>query len=916
MQEPKSELTAHSPILTTSLQIPKLHEGLITRPILMEKMDQVLDFPLTLVTAPAGFGKTTSLIQWISGGKKAHLQERVAWISLENECDLRQFWTYIITTLQELEPGIGKSALAALEPSEPPVHAILRTLINEISEFSEDFVLILDDFHHVDDPSIHATLAFLIDHLPSNLHVVIASRSQPPLSLARWRASHALYELREEDLRFTPEEIAAFFNEIKGMNLAPHEIAALENRTEGWIAGLQLVALSIQGYDDQSKRNFVSAFTGSQRFILDYLLEEVLRQQPDHVKIFLQQTSILERLSASLCNAVTGQNDAQTVLETLERDHLFITPLDHERRWYRYHHLFKDVLYHRLTQIDSDSVLEVHRRAMQWFIGAGRTGEAIRHACAAHQWDQAIELIEPAIKATWNRGELRKIISWLGKLPDEYLDSHRRLYLYYLRALLHGGQMESAERRLQKIEAYPHERLDPDASPEDRFLLGTIFAIRTTIAAVSEEPASALSPGKEALRLLPAENMEIRSYGINSLGVAHYYLGNMAEAERIFTEGKGMAQKAGNVYSAVAAAAYQARALVGQGRLNEAHRVVEHALNMSSPSAQLSQARVTAAGLACAILGSLLYESNRLEEAEQYLTEAIEMGQQLAYGSALWSAYHTLARIKFIHSDPKGAETLVEEARRYRMSYTVLLPARLMDAEQALSQLILGRLEDAERWATTYRAEQTGSARFVHEIEGLIQVRLYLLQGQPEQARALLDRLRVGVDSSDRQGHLIEILTLTALSQFALGEVPSAVDTLQTTLRIAEPEGYLRTFVDEGQPMAALLYQALAGGVLPDYIGRLLAAFPADETIADSSPDHSKQRQVESAQDHLVEPLSEREVEVLQRMAGGASNRDIAEALTIAVTTAKKHVSNIIRKLGVDNRTQAVAKGRTLGLCE
>jgi LuxR family maltose regulon positive regulatory protein len=390
----------------------------------------------------------------------------------------------------------------------------------------------------------------------------------------------------------------------------------------------------------------------------------------------------------------------------------------------------------------------------------------------------------------------------------------------------------------------------------------------------------------------------------------------MAEAERNFAEAKEMAQQAGNVYSAVAAAAYQAKALASQGRLHDAGQVLEHALNLSNPAAQPSQPRVTAAGLACAILGNLLYEWNRLEEAEQYLTEAIEMGQQLTHGSALWSAYHTLARIKLIHGDGKAAEALVEEVQRYRMSYTVLLPARLMNAEQAHADLTLGRLGDAERWANNYRSEQAGSARFVHEIEALIRARFYLLQSQPQLARALLEQLRPKAESSDRKGHLIEILALTALSQQAQGELPLAVETLRGTLEIAEPEGYLRTFVDMGRPMTALLYRALSEEVMPEYVGRLLAAFPADDGIIDSTQKNDEPLDVVSPQEHLIAPLSERELEVLQLLAGGASNQDIAEALTIAVTTAKKHVSNIIRKLGVDNRTHAVAKGRYLGLCE
>jgi LuxR family transcriptional regulator, maltose regulon positive regulatory protein len=915
MQEQDSKFTEHSPILTTSLRIPQLHEGVINRPILTEKMDQVLDSPLTLISAPAGSGKTTLLIQWISGSRKTSVQERAAWVSLENECDLHQFWIYIISALQEVQAEIGQSALALLENDVPAVHALLRTLINEISKVPEDFVLILDDFHHAVDPGIYATLTFFIDHLPPNLHLVIASRSQPPLSLARWRASNDLIELGEQDLRFAPGEVAAFFNEIKGLNLLPHEITALENRTEGWVAGLQLVALSLQGYDDPSKRSFLAAFTGSQRYILDYLVEEVLQQQPDHIKTFLLRTSILERLSAPLCEAVTGRNDGQAILEYLERDHLFMIPLDHEQHWYRYHHLFKDVLYHRLTQTEPDSVLELHRCAMKWFIHVQQNHGAIRHACAAHEWDRAVELIEPAIKGTWNRGEIRKIITWLGRLPEEYLDSRPQLSLYYLRALLQGGQMASAEIQLQRVEAHLHEHPNADSNMEDRLLLGTIFAIRTMIAAVSAEPASALAQGREALRLLPEENTEIRAYGINSLAVAYYYLGNMVEAERIFAEGREMAQKAGNINSTVAAAVYQAKSLISQGRLKDAHQIIDHALNLGNPTGQSSQSRVTATALAYEILGRLLYEENRLDEAEQYLNESIEMGQQLAYGSALWSAYHTLARIQLIRGEHERAEALIEEAQRYRMSYTVLLPVRLMDAEQARTALFLGRSGDAERWESTYRSAQTGSASFTQEIEGLTQVRLYLSRNQPDLALALLDELHSKAGTSDRKGHLVEILALMALAQQAAGETPLAVKTLRTALEMAEPEDYVRTFVDEGRPMAGLLYQSLAEGVMPDTIGRLLVAFPADETITTSPHDQAELPHACPRAAHLIEPLSDRELEVLQWMAGGASNKDISEALTIAVTTAKKHVSNIIRKLGVDNRTQAVAKGRTLGLC-
>lgn len=914
MQESDSQSSDIFPLLTTSLHIPRLPEGLISRSVLLDRMRQALSFPLTLILAPAGFGKTILLSQWISFSKS--LQDRVGWISMEDDGDARQFWTYIVAALDEIQPGIGRSVRASLEISQPPIHAVLRVLLNGLSASAKDFVLILDDYHHVDDPAVHDTLSFFIDHLPPNFHLIVASRSQPPLPLARWRAKNRLYELRENDLRFTEEEVAVFLNEMKRLNLSPEEITALATRTEGWAAGLQLVAIAIQDFDDKSKRNFVSAFTGSQRYILDYLVEEALQRQPDPIKTFLLETSILDQLNASLCDAVTGHKDSQSILEYLERAHIFTIPLDQEQHWYRYHRLFRDVLYHQLVRTNPDSLLELHRRAAAWYARSGQTDDAVRHAFAAQEWQQAIALIEPVIGNAWNRGEIRKIIAWLGKLPDDHLGARPQLSLYYSRALLLGGKMDAAERRLQESERALRARPNTGLDSEYRLLLGTICAFRTTIAAVSGETDRAQALGREALNLLPSESVDVRAHATNSLGVNYYYLGAMDDAERACGEAGTLAQQTGNFYLARAAAFYRAKALICQGRLTQAEGVLQQALDLGSGMGLPIQSRIPADSVICSSLADLLYEWNRLEEAESYVTDALELGQRLAFGSALWSAYYTLARIRLTRGDRRGAEMAIENRHRYRLSNTVPLPARLMDAEQARANLMLGNLDAVKRWESKVQKDKSRALDFVREVEDLTLARSHLFQRQPELTLRLLDSFRAAAETSGRKGHRMEILVLTALGLQALEREREAIEALGMALQMAEPEGYLRTFVDEGQPMAVLLYKALSRGIMPDYVRRLLALFPLNDSVPIPDPGRSEAPQFRSAEQEFVEPLSERELEVLQLMAGGASNQEIAETLVIALTTAKKHVSNIIRKLGADNRTQAVAKGRTLGLCQ
>jgi LuxR family maltose regulon positive regulatory protein len=476
--------------------------------------------------------------------------------------------------------------------------------------------------------------------------------------------------------------------------------------------------------------------------------------------------------------------------------------------------------------------------------------------------------------------------------------------------------MESAKGRLQKAETVLKDRLETNLDAEARLQLGAIYAFRTLVTAVSGEPEHALAIGHEALRLLPSENVDIRAYATNVLGIAYYYLGNLPEAVQTLAEGGKLAWKTDNLFPMMAAVTYQAEALVCLGELKQAGQILEQALDQAEIPSQPTPSWLPAASYVCIGFGNLLYEWNRLEESEHYLREAIHLGEQLAFGSAPWSAYQTLARIKLAQGNQKSALEMIMMAQQYGRIHSLPIPRRLIEATQARAWLALGQFDQAERWARSFSADDLPSPALVQEFENMTLARLYLLQGKPDRALALLGQIHAEAEANGHTGHVIEILVLIALAQHALDETQLAIETLHAALKMAEPEGYVRTFVDEGQPMSALLYQALAQDVMPDYVGKLLAAFPVDETISNASPNPSETPQVKSEHEQLIEPLSERELEVLQLMASGASNQDIAEAMIIAVTTAKKHVSNIIRKLGVNNRTQAVTKGRNLGLCE
>ena len=785
-------------------------------------------------------------------------------------------------------------------PQPPSIEAILTTLINEITESPAALVLVLDDYHLlIEAQPIHDALAFLLDHLPPPMHLVIATRADPPLAIARLRGRGQLTELRLTDLRFTTDEAAAFLNQVMGLGLSTEDIIALETRTEGWIAGLQMAAASMQGRKDIA--GFIQALTGSDRYILDYLIEEVFQRQPDRVQTFLLQTAILDRLAAALCNAITNRDDGQSTLEMLERANLFIVPLDNERRWYRYHRLFADLLRSRLRRAHADLAPTLHRRASEWHEQNGLMAEAIDHALSAEDFARATALVEQVAEATLMRSEVTTFLSWVEALPDELVRVRPSLCVFHAWALfLSGRSLGEIESRLQDIDE------DTDLVPS------RAAPMRAWIAIFQGQLPSAVELARQALEQLPEDDVFWRSIAAWTLSLSSLADGDLRAGSQALDEVARMSQDAGNVMMAVTALSHLAKLHIRQGQLHQAKAIYERALR----SATDKQGRdLPIAGEAMMGFGDLWREWNDLEAATRYLVEGIELTGRWSEVGAL-DGYIGLARVRQAQGDVDGALEAIQTAEQLaiKSEFTELddLMVALCRARLWIAQ---GNIEAAMRWV-----EERGLGRDVgaaelkesddlisyrmRKYEHLVLARLLIAQDRPADTLALLEPLLPRMERQERKDLVIEIQILRALAFQAQGDIGQALTTLERALSLAEPGGFVRVFVDEGPPMAPLLYQAAARGIAPEYAGKLLAAFPDAEPAA-----KPRQPQVE-----MIEPLSEREIEVLQLIAEGLSNREIAQKLFLSVNTVKVHTYNIYSKLSVHSRTQAVAQARALGI--
>jgi LuxR family maltose regulon positive regulatory protein len=888
-------------LLTTKLYIPPASPRLVPRPHLIQRLEEGLhlNHRLTLASAPAGFGKTTLLSDWLR-----QTDRPVAWLSLdEGDNDPTRFLAYLVAALQGIDPAIGQTAQAELQsPEPPPMEPMLTSLVNDIAAAPEPFILVLDDYHVIDVASIHKVVSFLLDHLPPSeraMHFVIATRADPPLPIARLRARGQLTEVHVADLRFSPGEVEAFLTEVMGLSLTTGQIAALERRTEGWATGLQLAALSLRGCDDVPA--FVKGFTGSHRYILDYLGGEVLQRQSDGVRSFLLRTAILDRLTAPLCDAVIERanldlelDSSQAILEYLEGNNLFVVPLDDERRWYRYHHLFADLLRQRLRRERRDLVPELHRRASEWYERNGLIPEAVSHALTSGNVARAADLIEWTAWTTLIRGEIRTLRGWLDRLPDELARSRPQLGVLYAWALALSGELESIEPFFESVDV--------------QIVSGEVAAVRAYVASLRDELPRATDLAHQVFEYLPERKWFSRGIAAVILGMAPLSSGDPAAAVQALTEAVRLSQAAGPAYLAVIATTMLGEALQMQGRLHEAAEIQRQALQLAS---QTDDGPAPSAGMAYVGLSRLLYEWDDLDGAMRQAEKGIELSKAGGLVEAIPVGCFILSQVHLARGNLDQAAQLIQEteqvAQRYKNDYVM---ARVAALRMRLSMAHRGRvpaahlreslLPDAD-CRTSYLRELTHLAR-VRELMVGAQAALPNRKGSLRNALELLQRMREAAMAAGRIANTIEILVLQALAFQMEGDADQALSALEQALSLAELEGYVRTFVDEGEPMAHLLRRALTQGIAPSYVGRLLAAF--GESVPATLP----------AAQALIEPLTERELEVLRLIAAGLSNREIAQGLVVALSTVKSHINHIYGKLEAKSRVQAVAKAQALDL--
>jgi len=905
-----------APILATKLYIPPPRPGIVPRPRLIEQLNEGLrsGHKLTLVSASAGFGKTSLVSEWV-----AHNELPVAWLSLdEGDNDPVRFISYLIAALQTIKAGIGETLLTAFQSHQPPsTEAILTALLNEAATVSDDFLLVLDDYHVIETKSVDESLSFLVEHQPPQMHLIIATREDPSLPLARLRVRSQLTELRASDLRFTPAEAAEFLNRIMGLNLSVEDISALEFRTEGWIAGLQLAALAMQGREDSS--GFIQTFTGSHRFVLDYLVEEALQIQSGTIRNFLLQTSIIDRFCAPLCNAVTEREDGKETLDILERSNLFLIPLDDERRWYRYHRLFADVLQAHLMDAQPDRVALLHSRASAWYEQNGLRSDAIHHALAARDFACAADLIELAFSTMNRERQSATLLGWLKALPDEVVRVRPVLCYGYAFSSMACGENEGVEPRLQDAERWlnmvgraespPVEMVVADKD-EFRRLPGLIALVRGGQALGRGDMPETVKYAQRVLDLAPESDYLMLGGAAAQLGLAAWTNGDLDTARQMTTKGMGNLQLGGYIYPAIGCAITLADIQITQGNLREAMTTYERGLQLATGTG--TQVLQGAADMYVG-MSSLHYEHNDLTTATKCLLTSQSMGELggLQQNPYRWRA--AMARIRQVQGDLDGALQLLEEAEHvYDGNFSPNV--RPLGTRKVRVWLAQGRLDDALNWAREQRLSFDNELDYLREYDHITLARVLLACHQHDRANVsiaeimkLLERLLKAAEEGGRKGSTIEILIMQALVYHAQGEISAALLPLQRALTLAEPEGYVRMFLDEGKSMMQLLREASARKIMPSYTDKLLVAFQAE-------PRENKDKPDKASTHTLIEPLSQRELDVLQLIAEGLSNQEICERLFLALDTVKGHNRRIFDKLQVKRRTEAIARARELGL--
>ena len=915
---PQRETVMPVPLLDTKLYRPKPRAGLVPRPRLTDRLDGGVSRSVVVLSAPAGFGKTTLLSDWLATRPAARVGRRsTAWLALDvGDNDLVTFWTYVITALRTAVPEVGASELALLaSPRAPAIQRVLTTLLNNLSAVDDDIVLVLDDYHLVDAREVQDSMTFLLDHLPPQLHLVLAGRSDPTLPLARLRARGELVEIRAADLRFTPDEAAAYLTETMRLQLTANDIAALEQRTEGWIAALQLAALSMQGRDDAT--SFIAGFAGDDRYIVDYLAEEVLERLPQQVRAFLLRTCVLDRFSGSLCDAVTEEEGGRAVLQSLDRRNLFLVALDDRRQWYRYHHLFADVLRARLSEEPPELVAGLHRRASDWFAERGKTSEAIRHAMAGRHYERAAELVELAIPATLKDRQEATLRDWLEQLPDELVQARPVLSNGYAGALLASGEVEGVERHLRDAQrrldqlAHAQQETGPDQlqpvvadGQQLRRLPAGIALHRAGLALMTGDLPTSTTHAQRAVRLFDEHDDLGRGAAAALLGLGSWARGDLEAAHVAYAECAARMRRAGHLSDVLGCSITLADLRITQGRLGDAMRTYERALTLAAqrPGPMLRGTADMYVGMS-----ALHYERNDLETARHLLQRSEQLGEHVGLPQNRYRWRMAMARIHTAEGDLSGAIDLLDEAEHvYEPDFS--LDVRPVPALRARTWILQGRVDDALGWARDVRLSTEDHLSYLHEYEHVTLARALLARARTErpgraldEATGLLGRLLAAAGSGGRTGSVIEILVLLALAHRLHGNSAAAKAPLERAVTLAEREGHVRLFLDEGTPLRSLLQAAGRHGIAPAYAGRLLTAWGGSE---DRSP----------ARQRLVEPLSPRELDVLRLLRSDLAGPEIARELVVSLNTVRTHTRNIYAKLGVGNRRAAVRRADEIGV--
>ncbi|MEZ0448051.1 LuxR C-terminal-related transcriptional regulator [Cellulomonas sp. ICMP 17802] len=894
------------PLIATKLRVPTLRRGLVARPRLLQRVRLGIDAKVTLVSAPAGFGKSTLLAEWLAGTPADG--RAVAWLSLDAaDDDPATFWRYVITALQGATGGAGSGALELTTTSPLPTDLVLTTLLNELAAAPDDVWLVLDDYHLVDGHEIGEGMTFLLTHLPPHVHVVLSTRADPDLPLARWRVRGELVEIRAADLRFTRDEAAEYLAQVTGLPLTAGDVEALEERTEGWIAALQLAALSIRGRADVG--GFIAQFAGTDRYLVDYLVDEVLAHLEEPVREFLLRTAVLDRLTGSLCDAVVGGAGGREMLTTLERANLFLVPLDDRREWFRYHHLFADVLRARVLAEHPELVPALHERASRWYEAHDLLDEAVRHALAAHDDDRAAFLMELAVPAVRRERRESVLVGWLGALPDDVIRRSPVLGVFAGYLLMVAGDLEAFEQRLDDAErllAATPGGSDPRWAQTDelRTLPATIAVYRASLAQARGDLAGTAEHARRALALAGPDDHLARGGAAGFLALVAWAQGDVASALETFTQAVASLHASGNLVDELTSTVVLADLWLAAGRPSTARQLYRRGLTVSEAygASVLRAVPDLHVGLA-----ELDHEAGDLAAAREHLESAAALGDGTAMIESHYRWFAAMARIADTEGDPAEALRLLDTAEQlYRPGFFPDL--RPLAARRARTWIRQGSLSEAADWARARGVSAADDATYLREFDHLTLVRLLLARHRADPDAAALDdvlsllsRLHGAADATGRAGSLVEIRMLAALAHDARGDRRQALESLGLCWAGApEPAASARLFLDEGDAMHQLLRAAELEGVGGEHPRRLLGL----GTGATPTPPRRSS----------AELLSERELQVLRLLDSDLTGPQIARELYVTLNTLRSHTKRIFTKLDVTTRRAAVSRARELGL--